>query len=66
VAVWVWGAFGVRELVTAGAKENLMEKFGSVGKKFHEAARKTEGIAGDVWQHRECSDPPIPLLRLST
>jgi len=22
-----------------------------VGKKFNEAARKTEGIAGDVWQH---------------
>ena len=29
-----------------------------VGKKFNEAARKTEGIAGDVWQHREC--PEIP------
>ena len=29
-----------------------------VGKKFNEAARKTEGIAGDVWQHRECFDFP--------
>ena len=27
-----------------------------VGKKFNEAARKTEGIVGDVWQHRECPD----------
>ncbi|KAK3125728.1 hypothetical protein QOZ80_7BG0608940 [Eleusine coracana subsp. coracana] len=33
------------------ARENLREMFGSVGKKFNEAARKTEGIAGDVWQH---------------
>lgn len=32
--------------------------FGMVGKKFNEAARKTEGIAGDVWQHRECFDFP--------
>ncbi|KAM3364685.1 hypothetical protein ACQJBY_014818 [Aegilops geniculata] len=32
-------------------KENLREMFGSVGKRFSEAARKTEGIAGDVWQH---------------
>ncbi|GJN33121.1 hypothetical protein PR202_gb21687 [Eleusine coracana subsp. coracana] len=38
-------------LVVAGARENLREMFGSVGKKFNEAARKTEGIAGDVWQH---------------
>jgi hypothetical protein len=51
VAVWVWGS---GKLVIAGAKENLMEMFGSVGKKLNEAARKTEGIAGDVWQHREC------------
>ncbi|EMS45618.1 hypothetical protein TRIUR3_15676 [Triticum urartu] len=34
-----------------GTKENLREMFGSVGKRFSEAARKTEGIAGDVWQH---------------
>ncbi|XP_062189520.1 GEM-like protein 1 [Phragmites australis] len=33
------------------ARENLIEMFGMVGKKFNEAARKTEGIAGDVWQH---------------
>lgn len=33
------------------ARENLREMFGMVGKKFNEAARKTEGIAGDVWQH---------------
>ncbi|TVU37855.1 hypothetical protein EJB05_11196 [Eragrostis curvula] len=32
-------------------RENLREMFGMVGKKFNEAARKTEGIAGDVWQH---------------
>lgn len=42
----------------AGARENLREMFGMVGKKFNEAARKTEGIAGDVWQHRECFDFP--------
>ncbi|XP_021309318.1 GEM-like protein 1 isoform X1 [Sorghum bicolor] len=35
----------------AGARENLRDMFGMVGKKFNEAARKTEGIAGDVWQH---------------
>uniref|UniRef100_A0A453B2B8 GRAM domain-containing protein n=1 Tax=Aegilops tauschii subsp. strangulata TaxID=200361 RepID=A0A453B2B8_AEGTS len=35
----------------AGTRENLREMFGSVGKRFSEAARKTEGIAGDVWQH---------------
>lgn len=34
-----------------GARENLREMFGMVGKRFNEAARKTEGIAGDVWQH---------------
>ncbi|EER97560.1 hypothetical protein BDA96_02G397300 [Sorghum bicolor] len=34
-----------------GARENLRDMFGMVGKKFNEAARKTEGIAGDVWQH---------------
>ncbi|CAN6168857.1 unnamed protein product [Urochloa humidicola] len=33
------------------ATNNLKEMFGMVGKKFNEAARKTEGIAGDVWQH---------------
>lgn len=32
-------------------RENLREMFGMVGKRFSEAARKTEGIAGDVWQH---------------
>ncbi|KQK15210.1 GEM-like protein 1 [Brachypodium distachyon] len=32
-------------------RENLREMFGQVGKMFGEAARKTEGIAGDVWQH---------------
>ncbi|KAF7007490.1 hypothetical protein CFC21_022423 [Triticum aestivum] len=39
------------ESIAAGTKENLREMFGSVGKRFSEAARKTEGIAGDVWQH---------------
>ncbi|XP_062188389.1 GEM-like protein 1 [Phragmites australis] len=33
------------------AMENLREMFDMVGNKFNEAARKTEGIAGDVWQH---------------
>ncbi|CAN6226139.1 unnamed protein product [Urochloa humidicola] len=33
------------------ATNYLKEMFGMVGKKFNEAARKTEGIAGDVWQH---------------
>ncbi|CAL5085679.1 unnamed protein product [Urochloa decumbens] len=35
------------------ATANLKEMFGNRhgGKKFNEAARKTEGIAGDVWQH---------------
>jgi hypothetical protein len=33
-----------------------MEMFGQAGKRFSEAARKTEGIAGDVWQHRESPD----------
>ncbi|KAK1678637.1 hypothetical protein QYE76_039485 [Lolium multiflorum] len=33
------------------ATENLREMFGQAGKRFSEAARKTEGIAGDVWQH---------------
>jgi hypothetical protein len=44
----------------AGAKENLMEMFGQAGKRFTEAARKTEGIAGDVWQH--CESPKIPII----
>uniref|UniRef100_A0A0E0EEH3 GRAM domain-containing protein n=1 Tax=Oryza meridionalis TaxID=40149 RepID=A0A0E0EEH3_9ORYZ len=33
------------------AKENLREKFDVVGRRFGEAARKTEGIVGDIWQH---------------
>ncbi|XP_051214891.1 GEM-like protein 1 [Lolium perenne] len=33
------------------ARENLRDMFGQAGKRFSEAARKTEGIAGDVWQH---------------
>ncbi|KAL5198160.1 hypothetical protein ABZP36_001672 [Zizania latifolia] len=36
---------------TKSIRENLREMFDEVGKKFGEAARKTEGIAGDVWQH---------------
>uniref|UniRef100_J3MN26 GRAM domain-containing protein n=1 Tax=Oryza brachyantha TaxID=4533 RepID=J3MN26_ORYBR len=37
--------------VAAGARENLREKLDEVGKRFGDAARKTEGIVGDIWQH---------------
>uniref|UniRef100_A0A0D9X1L5 GRAM domain-containing protein n=1 Tax=Leersia perrieri TaxID=77586 RepID=A0A0D9X1L5_9ORYZ len=33
------------------ARENLREKLDVVGRRFGEAARKTEGIVGDIWQH---------------
>jgi hypothetical protein len=64
--VWfAWGGGSDRSgfggWITAGATDNLKEMFGMVGKRFNEAARKTEGIAGDVWQHREC---PNSLTRL--
>jgi hypothetical protein len=47
-------------LVAAGATENLRDMFGQAGKRLSEAARKTEGIAGDVWQH--CESPEIPII----
>lgn len=33
------------------ARENLREKLDVVGRRFGDAARKTEGIVGDIWQH---------------
>ncbi|EEC82464.1 hypothetical protein OsI_26905 [Oryza sativa Indica Group] len=37
--------------IAAGARENLREKLDVVGRRFGDAARKTEGIVGDIWQH---------------
>jgi hypothetical protein len=49
-------------LVAAGATENLRDMFGQAGKRLSEAARKTEGIAGDVWQHCESPNSRSHLL----
>jgi hypothetical protein len=53
----IWG-----ELVAAGATTNLREMVGQAGKRLSEAARKTEGIAGDVWQHCECPNSHSQLI----
>lgn len=51
--------------IAAGARENLREKLDVVGRRFGDAARKTEGIVGDIWQHRELSPPPPPQIPIS-
>lgn len=59
-ALTVSGCVCLLGSIAAGARENLREKLDVVGRRFGDAARKTEGIVGDIWQHRELF-PQIPI-----
>lgn len=64
-ALTVSGCVCLLGSIAAGARENLREKLDVVGRRFGDAARKTEGIVGDIWQHRELFPPPPPQIPIS-